>query len=253
MCRGGDHQDPFAAAAADQLGEDHPHLEGLAQADRIGDQQTGPQTVERLDRGPMLVLQVVEEMAARHGQTTFGGRHRSLADHRLEVEARVPVVGGLVDDQIGVLGPQRLDAIQAGEEGGLGVSHQRGGAGAVHHQPVRRGVLHGAHQPLLVAHHDLGADGDLVHEGVRRGVLGRRAHRPAPPLSPGAPRLTAVLPRPSLPSRVTGWDGIDRSRHRSAEPRARNRTGTRGPVEHLSAAEPRTGDGGRRTSGSASR
>ena len=60
----GDDQDAFAAAAADQLGEDHADLEGLAQAHRVRDQNPRADVlrVQCLGDGDLLVLQVLASM-----------------------------------------------------------------------------------------------------------------------------------------------------------------------------------------------
>ena len=65
-CFGRDDEDALAAAAADQLGEDHADLERLAEADRVGEQDARAQVlrVERLAHGRLLVGERVGEHAA---------------------------------------------------------------------------------------------------------------------------------------------------------------------------------------------
>ena len=156
----GDHQDALAAAAPDQLGEDHADLERLAEADRVGDQQPRPERLEgRLDRVP-LVLELIEELPVSHGQAGLGRRQRGLADQRLEVQAAAPEPGSRVEHQGGVLRPQRLDVVQLGEEGRLLVADQLGGADHPDELAVRRCLLDRPDKPLLVADHDLRPWGD---------------------------------------------------------------------------------------------
>jgi hypothetical protein len=151
----GHHQDPVAAAAPDQLGEDHADLERLAEADRVGDQQPRPECLQRrLDRMP-LVLKLVQELPMSHGQAGLGRRQQGLVDQRLEVQAAAPESGSRVQHQGGVLRPQRLDVVQLGEEGRLLVADQLGGADYSDELAIRRGLLERPDEPLLVADHDL--------------------------------------------------------------------------------------------------
>ena len=55
----GDDQDPLAPAAAYELGQDHPDLDGLAEADRVGEQDPRAEVlrIERLAHGGELVGQ----------------------------------------------------------------------------------------------------------------------------------------------------------------------------------------------------
>ena len=68
----GDDEDPLAAAAADQLGEDHADLQGLAEADGVGEQDAGPQVrrVQRLADGRLLVAQRVGQRPGRRRSAT---------------------------------------------------------------------------------------------------------------------------------------------------------------------------------------
>ena len=66
----GDHEDPLAAAAADELGEDHPDLERLAEPDGVGEQDAGAEVlgVEGLAHGVELVGQRVGQALGRDGE-----------------------------------------------------------------------------------------------------------------------------------------------------------------------------------------
>ena len=86
-----DDEDPLAAAASDQLGEDHADLERLAEADRVGEQDPRAQVVgvERLADGGLLVGQRVEQALGGDGQARVGQRHGGLAQRRLEPQPRL--------------------------------------------------------------------------------------------------------------------------------------------------------------------
>lgn len=181
-----DHQDPLAPPPPDQLGEDHPHLERLAQAHGIRDEQARPDVRERLVDRPLLVLQVVEELTVRDGEPRLGRRHRRLADHRLEVEPRTPEAGRGVGNEERLLRAQRHDPVELGEEGRLRVTDQRRQPDAADHQAVGRCLVRRAHQPLLVAHLDLRPGRDEGEQLVRRGHVGHLV-RAAPSVVRSAP------------------------------------------------------------------
>ncbi len=162
---GGDDQDALAPAPADQLRQDQADLEGLAQADGVGDQEAGAEPGEGLVHGPVLVVERVEELIVRHGQPGLGHRHRGAADQGLEVEAGRAELGRRVGDEDRLLRLQRLDPVEVGEERGLGVTDQGRHADAADQQPVGRGLLHLVDQPLLVADHHLCPGGDQRSPG----------------------------------------------------------------------------------------
>ena len=55
--------------------QDHPDLEGLAQPDRVGDEQPGAETGEGLVDRPVLVVERVEQLAGgrRPGRSRLAG------------------------------------------------------------------------------------------------------------------------------------------------------------------------------------
>ena len=83
----GDDEDLVALAAADQLRQDHPDLERLAETDRVGDQQARAETGQRLVGGAALVLEAVQELVLGDGEVGVRRRDRRLAQDRFEVEA----------------------------------------------------------------------------------------------------------------------------------------------------------------------
>ena len=171
---GRDHQDLVAPAPADQLGEDQAHLQRLAQADRIGDQQAGTQPGDGLMGSPALEVEAVEQMPVGQGKVGLVGRHRGLAQHRLQVQARGPEPRGEVCGQPGLLRAEGRDVVQLGEERGLGVTHQRRCADAAHLHAIGRRGLDRPHQPLLVTDDHLGTGGDQRQQLVRGGDWHRR-------------------------------------------------------------------------------
>ena len=156
-----DDEDPPAAAATDQLREDHADLESLAQAHRIRDQQarTDPLRVQGHLDGLALVREIIGEHLRGDGELGVVDRDRGLTQRRLDPETGAAVAGGGVGDDGRILGVLRRDRVESGVEGGGGVldevAHAADGVeGAV------RGVLHGGDEPGLVTDGDQGAWGD---------------------------------------------------------------------------------------------
>ena len=85
----GEHQDAVAAAAPDQLGEDHPHLDGLAEADRVGEQQPRAELVEGEPDRVELELHGAEDAEAFEVGLEPGRRH--LAELGFQEELRLAV------------------------------------------------------------------------------------------------------------------------------------------------------------------
>lgn len=78
----GDDQKALTSAAADEFGQDHPDLEGLAEPDGVGEQHSGPCVcrVEHLaDRGA-LIGERVGQRAGRDGERGVVQRQRGSAD-----------------------------------------------------------------------------------------------------------------------------------------------------------------------------
>ena len=155
-----DDQDAVAPAASDQLREDHPDFERLAQADGVGDEQAGLQRFECHLCRPPLVRQRVEQGVIAGREPGFAQGHRGLAQQGFEPQTRPPIAGGLVGDERGVLRAEGDDAVDVREERRFLVTDELRGADHLHHQAVGGGSLHRAHQPLLVAHEHERADGN---------------------------------------------------------------------------------------------
>ena len=83
---GRDDQDSFSAAALDQLAEDHPDLERLAQADGVRDQDARADvaTVQRLGNRDPLVVEAVGEHARGDAEPGVIEGCRRFAESGLE-------------------------------------------------------------------------------------------------------------------------------------------------------------------------
>ena len=77
---GGDDEDPLAAPAADELGEDHADLERLAEADAVGDEQPRPGLLERHRDRALLVLELVQQLPVPDGRPRLRDRKRRAAE-----------------------------------------------------------------------------------------------------------------------------------------------------------------------------
>jgi len=114
----GDDEDPLTPAAPHQLGQDHPDLEGLAQADGVGEQDPRPQRVgvEGLLDGGALVVEGVGEHRAGDGEVVVIDGQRRLAERGLEPEPGALVIAGVVGDDLGLARVERRDGVEAGVE-----------------------------------------------------------------------------------------------------------------------------------------
>ena len=95
---GRDDQDPLAAPAPDQLGQDHADLQRLAEPDRVGEQDARAQVrlVQRLADGGLLVAERVGEHVDADCEGGAVERDRGLAQRRLEPQPGPPVVRRVV-------------------------------------------------------------------------------------------------------------------------------------------------------------
>ena len=125
----GQHQDAVGATAAEQFDQDHAHLDGLAQADRIGQQQPGAELPQRPLDGHLLEVHGLERPHAHQIGLDAGGRH--LAKLGFEEELREAVAAGIVSHQLGIAGIDRLDGVQLGQENALVAADQVVGADAM--------------------------------------------------------------------------------------------------------------------------
>jgi hypothetical protein len=103
VARGND-EDAFAAAAFDQLAEDHADLEGLAEAHRVRDQDARPDVlgVQGLRDGDLLVLEVPRQHAGGDRQILRRLGCRRLAKGGLQEEPCAAVVGSVIGDDGGL-------------------------------------------------------------------------------------------------------------------------------------------------------
>ncbi len=72
-----DYQNPLTATAADQLGEDEPDLQGLAETDHVRDQDPRTEVFQRQFYGALLVGEGVEQEAVGERDALLGLRKRS--------------------------------------------------------------------------------------------------------------------------------------------------------------------------------
>ncbi len=112
---GRDHEDALTAPATDQLRERDADLQRLAQADHIGDQQSGLRVAhgQRQLGGAQLMLLPVHQEGVGERDAVLGLRQRGLADDRLQVEAGLGVLGGVVGDEPGLARVEHVDLVQA--------------------------------------------------------------------------------------------------------------------------------------------
>ncbi|MPM63295.1 hypothetical protein SDC9_110175 [bioreactor metagenome] len=168
-----DDEDPVAAAAADQLGEDHADLESLAQTDRVGEQDAGSEVVwaECLADGGSLVGEGVGEHLGGDDELVVAERDWGLAERRLEPQLGAAVAGGTVRGERGLRRIEDLDVVERLVEARGGALDQRAEALDVEELPVV-GLVDGGDQPLLVADHHRDTWGDDGGGGGRHGVSG---------------------------------------------------------------------------------
>ena len=152
-------QDPVASAAADQLGEDQPDLQRLAQPHHVREQHSRPQALEGKLGRALLVGQRVEQEPVRQRQAALGLGQRGTAQRRFQEQPGHGEPGCLVRDENGFLGfeQERLRVLQLGEEHCVLVPDQFGDAGRADLVSVVLGGGAVADHPLRLADHDAGA------------------------------------------------------------------------------------------------
>ena len=111
-----DGEDAGGAAAALQLGEEHPDLDGLAQADGVGDEEPGLELRHRRSKRLALVREVVGEHPAADREARVGDRDGSSADERLQNQPRLDAIRGGVEAEGRALRVLRLDLVEVAEE-----------------------------------------------------------------------------------------------------------------------------------------
>lgn len=156
-------EDALAASAPDQFGQQQPDLEGLAEADRVRDQQPGAQGAQGGLGGLALVGEVVDEVGTDGGETLLGEGQRSLADQRVDEQARAAALRGVVRHELGVLGAQRGHPVEVlvSEEDRALIADQGRDAPYVEAGAVLGGLVDLYHQPVLVPGADLHPGGEL--------------------------------------------------------------------------------------------
>ena len=174
----GQHQDPAAPAARDQLAHQDARFQGLAEPHRVGDEDALARLAKRLAGGVELVghqvhrrpVAQVDALVARDG----------LAKLALHPEPAVREAGGGVGDEPGFGGVQHPEVrLQGGEEDRFALADQL--RDPVADEPVSavRGQVGPPHDPLRIPDQDAGAGGgDGVDggghggEGAESGVSG---------------------------------------------------------------------------------
>src|SRR5438552_2102472 len=93
----------------------------------------------------------------------LGDGQRRSSQERLEVEASAPEARRTVVDEPRLLGPQRLDVVEIGEEGGFLVANELGETKRADKEAIRLRLLDAGDQPVFVADLDAstrGKEGD---------------------------------------------------------------------------------------------
>ena len=132
-----DHEDAVPAAAGNELGQGDADLQGLAQAHRVADQQARAQVGQHGPGRAQLVVQVVQEGAVTGDHAGVRHRDRAAAHDGVQPQARTQERPGGVRYQADLTRVEAPDLVDGGEEGGLVVPHELGGARDL--QPHARG------------------------------------------------------------------------------------------------------------------
>ena len=174
----GQHQDPAAPAARDQLAHQDARLQGLAEPHRVGDEDALARLAERLAGGVELVGHQVHRRPVAHVDALVA--RDGLAKLALHPEPAVREAGGGVGDEPGFGGVQHPEVrLQGGEEDRFALADQL--RDPVADEPVSavRGQVGPPHDPLRIPDQDAGAGGgDGVGggghggEGAESGVSG---------------------------------------------------------------------------------
>ena len=178
----GHYQDPVAPAAADQLGEDQPDLQRLAQSHHVREQDAGPQPFQGELGRALLEGQRVEQEPVRQRQAALGLGQRGTAQGGFQEQPGHGEPRCLVRDENGLLGfeQERLRVLQLGEEHRVLVPDQFRDAGRADLVPVVLGDGAVADHPLRLADHDTGAGrvrgaAGLGHSAAPRAYWWRRS------------------------------------------------------------------------------
>src|SRR4051794_30706310 len=79
---------------------------------------------------------------------------RCPPEKRFEIEASAPEAWRIVVDEPRLLGPERLDVVEVGEEGRFLIANELGQTERADQEPVRLRLLDASDQPVLVANLD---------------------------------------------------------------------------------------------------
>ena len=167
----GQHQDPAAPAAGDQLADEDARLQRLSQPHGVGDQDALPGLAQRLPGRLELVVHRIHRRPLGDVEPLVV-RDR-LPELALQVEPAVREAGRRVRHQPGLGGIQDLDVLlQLGEEDRLALPDQLRDPVADELVPAVRRAVGAADHPLGVADHDAGAGGQDGARHVRHGLPG---------------------------------------------------------------------------------
>ena len=104
----GHHQDPVAPAAADQLGEDQPDLQRLAQPHHVREEDARPEPFQRELGRALLEGQRVEQEPVRQRQAALGLGQRGAAQGGFQEQPGHGEPRRLVGDEDGLLRLEEL-------------------------------------------------------------------------------------------------------------------------------------------------
>ena len=167
----GQHQDPPAPAAGDQLADEDARLQRLPQPHGVGDQDALPRLAQRL---PGRLELIGHRIHRRHlGDVEPLVVRDRLPELALQVEPTVREAGRRVRHEPGLGGIQHLDVrLEGREEDRLALPDQLRHAVADELVPAVRRAVGAADHPLGVADHDAGAGRQDRARHLRHGLPG---------------------------------------------------------------------------------